>query len=241
MLSVNDLTIHINKTLVVRNMSINIQKGQTYCLLGPNGAGKTTALRGIVGAIPITSGTIKIGSFDMHSTPLQAKRELGYIPDDGWLFRNVTGQQYLTFIGKLRGISNSQSQISIEHLSSQLRISDNLNQPIDELSRGSQQKIAMIAGLIHNPSLVIMDEPLTALDPLITREVIQSIKDLAARNVTFLIATHLLTFAEEVASHIGILVGGSLLSQGTIKEVKTYYDRYTLENVLEEAVLSDRH
>lgn len=240
MLNVVRMVVKIRQRTIVKDVSLSLDTGDTYCLLGPNGAGKTTTLRGIVGALPIASGVVRVGPFDLRTQAVRAKRILGYIPDDGWLFRNVTGQQYLVFIGKLRGLPEYAVHEVIDRLSDRFDVGDSLSQPIEDLSRGTQQKIAMIAGLMHNPQLVVMDEPLTALDPLVTREVVGAIRKMSNDGITFLIATHLLPFAEEVASHIGVLSQGEMVLQGPVEEVKTHYGASALEGVLAHAVANSR-
>ncbi len=232
LLKVEGLRININNRCIVDDLSLSLHAGNVYCLLGPNGAGKTTALRGIVGAIPIQNGAIHVGECSMNTHPTDAKQHLGFIPDDGWLFRNVTAQQYLMFIGKLRRMTTGQARSATQKLAAKFKVGDALEQSIDELSRGTQQKIAMIAGLMHRPNLVVMDEPLTALDPLVAREATNLIKQLRDEGVAFLIATHLLSFAESVATHIGLLFNGQLVYQGSITEVKQYYAQNDLETVL---------
>lgn len=235
-LTVCNLQVDINGKRIVNDISLTINSGDIYCLLGPNGAGKTTALRGIVGAMPIQGGTVQIGPYNMASHPTKAKQQIGYIPDDGWLFRNVTGQQYLAFIAKLRRLPDSQWKATVAELSDKFNLHEAMGQPIDELSRGTQQKIAMIAGLMHRPQLVVMDEPLTALDPLVTREAINLIQELRHEGVTFLIATHLLNFAETVATHIGLLAKGHMVYQGSIQEVKKHYAHHSLDGILANAM-----
>lgn len=197
----------------VENLNLNLKEGEIYGLIGPNGAGKTTTLKMIVGLIKPSCGQIQIGSYDLLSQPEKAKSCLGYIPDDPFIFEKLTGREFLQLVGELfelpkESITKRVSQwLKVYDLD---KIADGL---FEDFSRGNKQKIAILAALLHEPKILVVDEPIVGLDPqsvILTRKLFL---DFARQGGTILISTHTLTFAQDVCQRFGILKEGRLIHE----------------------------
>jgi ABC-2 type transport system ATP-binding protein len=232
MIEVSHLSKHYGDFAAVRDLSFVVRPGEVMGLVGPNGAGKTTTLRCATGIIPATSGTITLGGIDLVADPVAAKRQLAFIPDEPRLFEHLTVWQHLNFVARLYGVSDYATRG--EGLLADLEMADKKALLPGELSRGMKQKLAIACGLLHQPRVVFLDEPLTGLDPGGIRRMKDVMRRLAGDGAALILSSHLLSLLEEVCSHVLILKDGSKRADGTMAEVCARYaqgDDIDLEEV----------
>jgi ABC-2 type transport system ATP-binding protein len=221
MIEITGLSKLFGTFTAVRDLSFTVQPGEVLGLVGPNGAGKTTTLRTLAGIIPPTSGTVRIAGHDLLKEPIAAKRALAFFPDEPRLFDYLTVRQHLTFIARLYGVTDHERLA--QPLLEELEIADRADHLPGELSRGMKQKLAIACGLLHSPSVMIFDEPLTGLDPLGIRRMKDSILRRAQAGVAIVLSSHLLHLLEEVCSHVLILKQGTRIAGGTLAEVHAQF------------------
>jgi ABC-2 type transport system ATP-binding protein len=202
----------------VNDLSFSVRAGEVIGLVGPNGAGKTTTLRCLAGIIPPTRGSVRIGGFDLARQPIEAKRRLAFFSDEPRLFDYLTVSQHLTFVARIYGVADYQ-EIG-RGLLEELEIADKADKLPGELSRGMKQKLAIACGLLHSPSVIFFDEPLTGLDPIGIRRMKDSILKRARDGAAILISSHLLHLLEEICSHVLILKDGRKVFDGSLAEVR---------------------
>jgi ABC-2 type transport system ATP-binding protein len=190
-------------------------------LVGPNGAGKTTTLRCLAGIIPATLGHARIGGIDVADDPVGAKRQLAFIPDEPRLFDHLTVEQHLNFVARLYGVADWQERA--QPLLDELEMGDKRKLLPAELSRGMKQKLAIACGLLHTPRAVILDEPLTGLDPIGIHRMKKTMRRLAGEGVSIILSSHLLDLVQEVCTHLLILKEGHKLADGSVAEVRARY------------------
>jgi ABC-2 type transport system ATP-binding protein len=215
----------------VKDLSLNIKKGEFYCLLGPNGAGKTTTLKVIAGLMKPTAGKISINGYDVDKDYVKAKEILGFIPDNPFLYETLTSQEFLEFVGDVFKIKR---EIVLERANYYFKIfnlHDYKNVLIKELSHGMRQKIVYISNFIRQPLVYLIDEPLVGLDPYSIHLIKKILKDEVRAGKAILMCTHILSIAEELADRIGILDEGRLIIEGAPQELKTRLSSDSLERV----------
>jgi ABC-2 type transport system ATP-binding protein len=205
----------------VRDLSFSVRPGGVLGLVGPNGAGKTTTLRAMAGIIPPTRGSVHIGGHDIAREPIEAKRELAFFPDEPRLFDYLTVRQHLVFVARLYEVANYETLA--RPLLEELEIADKADQLPGELSRGMKQKLAIACGLLHSPTVMIFDEPLTGLDPLGIRRMKDSILRRAREGAAIVLSSHLLHLLEEVCSHVLILKKGQRIAYDTMSAVHAQF------------------
>jgi len=201
----------------VRDLSFTVRPGEVLGLVGPNGAGKTTTLRVMAGIIPPTRGSVHLGGHDIAEEPIQAKQRLAFFPDEPRLFDYLTVRQHLTFVARLYGVRDHEARAM--PLLEELEIADRADHLPGELSRGMKQKLAIACGLLHSPSVMIFDEPLTGLDPLGIRRMKDSILRRSKEGAAIVLSSHLLHLLEEVCSHVLILKKGESIAYDTMAAV----------------------
>jgi ABC-2 type transport system ATP-binding protein len=221
MIEITGLTKAFGDFTAVRNLTFRVNPGEVLGLVGPNGAGKTTTLRVMAGIIPPTAGTIRIGGHDLAAEPIQAKRKLAFFPDEPRLFDYLTVRQHLTFVARLYGVKDHEALA--KPLLEELEIADRADHLPAELSRGMKQKLAIACGLLHAPSVMIFDEPLTGLDPLGIRRMKDSIIRRAQAGAAVVLSSHLLHLLEEVCSHVLILKKGERIAYDTMANVHAQF------------------
>jgi ABC-2 type transport system ATP-binding protein len=232
MIEITALSKAYGNFVAVRDLSFQVQRGEVLGLVGPNGAGKTTTLRTMAGIIPPTSGRVSIGGNDMAREPIKAKRELAFFPDEPRLFDYLTVRQHLAFVARLYGIAHH-DQLA-QSLLEELEIADRADQLPGELSRGMKQKVSIACGLLHSPTVMIFDEPLTGLDPLAIRRMKDSILQRARAGAAVVLSSHLLHLLEEVCSHVLILKKGQLIAYDTLSRVHAQFSGGDPEASLED-------
>jgi ABC-2 type transport system ATP-binding protein len=201
----------------VQSLSFNVRAGEVVGLVGPNGAGKTTTLRSIAGIVRPTEGTIRVAGYDLAREPVAAKRQLAFIPDEPQLFEYLTVEEHLRFIGRLYGVAQAPERIPI--LLEELELTDKRAVLPGELSRGMRQKLAIACGLLHEPQALLLDEPLTGLDPVGIRKMRATIARRAEAGCAVLLSSHLLHLVEEVCSRVLVLVRGRMAAFGSLREI----------------------
>ena len=221
MIEVSGLTKRYGEFTAVRDLSFTVRPGEVVGLVGPNGAGKTTTLRCITGIIPPTEGTARLGGIDLAADPVGAKRQLAFFPDEPRLFDYLTVWQHLNFVARLYGVTDWAQRA--EPILAELEMADKKNLLPGELSRGMKQKLVITCGLLHQPKVIIFDEPLTGLDPGGIRRMKDVMKRLAREGAAVILSSHLLSLLEEVCTHVLILKQGEKVAGGTISEVRTRF------------------
>lgn len=215
----------------VDRLDLTIRRGELYALLGPNGAGKTTTLRMVAGLLAPDAGSVELFGVDLATDPALAKQQLAYLPDDPLLYNKLKPTEYLEFVAGLWGIDGATAEPRARKLLDWLDLSKHGHELIEGFSRGMKQKLALAGALIHEPRLLILDEPLTGLDAAAARQV----KDLLQQHVqdggTVILTTHILEVAERLAQRIGIIQHGRLIAQGTLDELRAMADGGSLEDV----------
>ena len=204
----------------VDDLSLHIKPGEIYGFIGHNGAGKTTTLKSIVGILQFDSGEIYIDGRSIKESPIECKKNFAYIPDNPDLYDFMTGIKYLNFIADIFGVEESVRQERIRKYAEMFEITDDLTQPIASFSHGMKQKLAIIAAWIHNPKLIIMDEPFVGLDPKAAHLLKGMMRDVCDNGGAIFFSTHVLEVVEKLCDKVAIIKGGKLIRSGTMEEVK---------------------
>ena len=218
--SIEQLTKHYGKLVALDDVSLRISSGEVFGLLGPNGAGKSTLLKTLVGILRPTSGTIKIDEIDIVGEPEKAKRMIGYLPENPSLYTGLTTQEFLQFIGKIREVNDEVLDREISESLKSFNLEDKRNSLVGSLSKGMKQKVALIATGLHNPGLLVLDEPLTALDPKTRISVKDWIDSQTKKGVTTILSTHDLDVAQSHAGRIAIIDRGKIVAIGDIESLR---------------------
>jgi len=206
--------------LAVDNVSFQVQAGEIFGFLGPNGAGKTTTIKMIVGLLQPTSGRVTVNGFDVQAQPLQAKATNGYVPDEPNLYPKLTGRELLRFVGDLYGIPRKQVERRTEELLRLFDLTQAGDDTIDSYSHGMRQKTALAAALVHDPRVLVLDEPTVGLDPKSARLIKDILRQMAGRGAAIFLSTHILEIAERMCDRIGIINKGQLIAVGTMEELR---------------------
>jgi len=220
MIELKELTKRYNDFPAVNRLSLVVPKGEIFGFIGPNGAGKTTTINMMGGILAPTSGAVIICGINIQDHPKKAKSKIGYIPDRPYLYEKLTGIEFLKFIGDLYGVNEdtflnrSQEKLRLFSLS---EWADDL---IESYSHGMKQRLVMAAALLHDPEVIIIDEPMVGLDPLVINMVKSLFQNLAKEGVTIFMSTHTLKVAEDICDRIGIIHKGSLIATGTAEDLK---------------------
>ena len=220
MLKIEHLTKTYGDKKAVDDLSLHILPGEIYGFIGHNGAGKTTTLRSVAGILQFDSGEIFIDGKSVKADPLACKREIAYIPDNPDLYDYMTGIKYLNFIADIFGVSAADRQVRIREYAGRFDLTDDLAQPIAAYSHGMKQKLAIIAAWLHQPKLIIMDEPFVGLDPKAAHLLKGMMRELCDEGGAIFFSTHVLEVAEKLCDKVAIIKGGRLIRSGTMEEVK---------------------
>jgi ABC-2 type transport system ATP-binding protein len=220
MIELHELTKNYGNTIAVNKLSLNVAAGEIYGFIGPNGAGKTTTIRMLGGILAPTSGNIIIGGLDMAEKPVMAKKMIGFVPDRPFLYEKLTGMEFLHFSAALYDVNPDDFPLKAEQLLRQFALWDWANEIIEAYSHGMKQRLIIACALLHDPKILIIDEPMVGLDPAAVHMVKDILKELAANQTTIFISTHTLSIAEDLCHRIGLIHKGTLLAQGTLDELK---------------------
>lgn len=220
MLKIEHLTKLYGSKKAVDNLSLHIAPGEIYGFIGHNGAGKTTTLKSVVGILQFEQGEIYINGKSIRQNPLACKRELAYIPDNPDLYEYMTGLKYLNFIADVFGIDFALRQQRIAYYANLFELTNDLAQPIAAYSHGMKQKLAIIAAWLHEPRLIIMDEPFVGLDPKAAHLLKGLMREVCNNGGAIFFSTHVLEVAEKLCDKVAIIKNGRLIRSGTMEEVK---------------------
>jgi ABC-2 type transport system ATP-binding protein len=215
-----NLTKRYGNITAISNISLTIPSGQFFGFLGPNGAGKTTTIKTIVGLLKPTSGSVKIEGFDIQAQPIQAKKIIGFIPDKPFIYEKLTGREFLQFVAGLYEVNGHETDKRIDQLLEMFELTDWKDELVESYSHGMRQKIVMSAALIHQPKVMVVDEPMVGLDPKGARQVKKIFKELCAKGMTIFMSTHTLEIAEQMCDYIAIIQKGTIIAQGTVGELR---------------------
>ncbi|WP_409269686.1 ABC transporter ATP-binding protein [Massilia sp. BHUDP2] len=215
----------------VDGLELEVRRGELYALLGPNGAGKTTTLRMVTGLVAPDAGRIEVLGIDLAQAPLDAKRRMAYLPDDPMLYGKLKPTEYLEFVAGLWGVEARAAEPRARELLDWLDLSPHAHELTEGFSRGMKQKLALAGALIHEPELLILDEPLTGLDAAAARQVKDLLLSHVAKGGTVILTTHILEVAERLAQRIGIIREGRLIAEGTLAELRERTSGGSLEDV----------
>lgn len=220
MLKINHLTKRFGEKTAVDDLTLHIAAGEVYGFIGHNGAGKTTALKCAVGILKFESGEIEIAGHSIKDDPIACKRTFAYIPDNPDLYDYMSGINYLNFIADVFGLSADERQQKIHNLAETFDLTNDLAQPISSYSHGMKQKLALISAWMHNPQLILMDEPFVGLDPKASHLLKQMMRDHCDAGGAIFFSTHVLEVAEKLCDKVAIIKQGKLIQSGTMEEVK---------------------
>ena len=220
MLRIDHLTKTYGEKKAVDDLNLHIMPGEIYGFIGHNGAGKTTTLKSVVGVLEFDEGEIRIDGVSIREKPLECKKKIAYIPDNPDLYDFMTGVGYLNFIADIFGVPAEIRQQKIRTYADVFELTDDLAQPISAYSHGMKQKLAVISALIHDPKLVIMDEPFVGLDPKAAHILKGIMREICDAGGAIFFSTHVLEVAEKLCDKVAIIKGGKLVRCGTMEEVK---------------------
>ncbi len=220
MLKIEHLTKRYGEKTAVDDLSLHIAPGEIYGFIGHNGAGKTTTLKATAGILPFEEGEITVGGLSIRQDPLSCKRQMAYIPDNPDLYEFMTGIRYLNFIADIFGIGAAERQERIRELAGRFELTQDLAQPIAAYSHGMKQKLAIIAAWLHEPKLILMDEPFVGLDPKAAHLLKGMMREVCDNGGAIFFSTHVLEVAEKLCDKVAIIKGGRLIRSGTMEEVK---------------------
>lgn len=232
-IAVNDFRKAYQNELAVDGVTFDVAPGQVLGLIGPNGAGKTTTLRAIAGIIPASAGTLSVAGFDVEQEPLRVKRNTAYVPDDPQLFNDLTVEEHFAFTASVYEVENWQEEMT--KILERFELLSKLNSRASQLSRGMRQKLAIGCAYLFRPQALLLDEPMTGLDPKGIRELKQSIKERAESGDAIIISSHLLAMVEDICTHVLILESGRKNFVGSLDDLKSKFaSSSTDENSLED-------
>ncbi|RAK51249.1 ABC transporter ATP-binding protein [Phenylobacterium deserti] len=240
-LSIRGLGKAFGAKRAVDDLSLEVRAGELYALLGPNGAGKTTTLRMVAGLLKPDAGAISVFGVDALADPAGAKRIIAWAPDEPMLYDRLNPMEYLEFVAGLWGVESKHARQRAQDLLQWLGLWENRAERCEGFSRGMKQKTALAGALIHEPRLLILDEPLTGLDAAVARQVKDLLQERVRGGATVILTTHILDVAERMADRIGIIQNGRLMAQGTLAELQAAAGdgRGTLEDVFLELTARD--
>ena len=220
MLKIDHFTKTYGDKKAVDDLTLHIRRGEIYGFIGHNGAGKTTTLKSVAGIMQFDSGEILIDGTSIQRDPIGCKKKMAYIPDNPDLYEFMTGMQYLNFVGDIFAIPADRRKQRIEALADTFELTGDLNQPISAYSHGMKQKLAIISAWIHEPKLILMDEPFVGLDPKASHILKGMMREMCNQGGAIFFSTHVLEVAEKLCDKVAIIKGGKLVRSGTMEEVK---------------------
>ncbi len=232
MIKFKNVTKIYNKTVTaVNNVSFEVKGGEIVGFTGPNGSGKTTTIKMLTGILPPDKGDIKINGFDIKRNMLQAKSSIGYIADSPDMFLRLKGIEFLNFISDVYKVSDDDRKKRVSELAERFELTDALTSPMMSYSHGMRQKLMVIAALVHNPPVWILDEPMTGLDPKSSYELKEMMREHAKKGNAVFFSTHVLEVAEKLCDKVIIIKKGNLLYDGTLENLENEHLNQTLENI----------
>lgn len=221
MIKLQEVVKKFGDHIAVNKVSLEIRPGELYSLIGPNGSGKTTIIKMVAGLLRPTGGRILVNDLDTTKEPEKTKSALGYITDEPAIWEGMTGREFLQIVGALWGMSPKEREAKIEENLKLFDLAADLNQPFEDYSRGSKQKLTILAALLHSPKVLLVDEPIVGLDPTSATEAKHLFRNFADKGGAVLLVTHTLPVAAEISDRIGLLDKGSLRAEGSLAELRS--------------------
>jgi len=207
--------------VAVDELDLTVAQGKMLALIGHNGAGKTTTLKMLVGLLRPSSGTVEVGPFNVVDDPREASRLIGYVPDQPYLYDKLSGREFLEFVGEMYGLTTAETQIAVDREAERFELGDFLNQLAESYSHGMRQRTVFAAALIHQPEVLVVDEPMVGLDPHSIRLVKDLFREYVDMGKTVLMSTHMLSVAEEVADRVAVMKQGKIVFEGQVEKIRT--------------------
>ncbi len=238
-IEVKELTRVYDSFTAVDHISFSVPEGQICGYLGPNGAGKTTTIKMLTGLIKPTSGTARIGGFDILQQPLEVKKRIGYVPESGALYEKLTPEEYLQLVGRLYHLEEKFLEQRIGEFLNLFHLQKNANQRMDTFSKGMKQKIVIAAALIHNPEVIFFDEPLNGLDANAALLIKELIRKLADQGKTIFYSSHILEVVEKICDRVIILNKGNIVADGSIQDLRQMTRESSLEEIFSQVTHSE--
>jgi len=214
------LTKKFGDLVAVNDITLTVPRGEFFAMLGPNAAGKTTTLKILAGLMKPTAGVARVCGFDVQSQPMEARRRIAYVPDFPFLYDKLTAWEFFRFTGRLFRMDDAQIEANSQELIARFHLEDFADRPLEGLSHGTRQRVAIVSALLHNPEVFVIDEPMVGLDPQHARIVKDVLKERSLKGMTVLVSTHQLSVAEEMADRIGIIHIGQLIAVGNRDELR---------------------
>jgi len=226
------LTKTFGNLVAVSNLDLDVPQGEFFAFLGPNGAGKTTTIKMLAGLLKPTSGWATVGGFDMQRDPEKAKSQLAYVPDFPFTYDKLTSVEFMQFVGDIFGLQQKEIDTRTEDLFDRFHLQDYRHELTENLSHGTRQRLVISSALLHEPRVLVIDEPMVGLDPMHARIVKDEFKARSKAGMTIFLSTHQLSVAEELADRIGIIHRGQLIALGTVEQLRAMStEKGALENV----------
>ena len=243
MIQIVGLTKKFGDFTAVNDISLEIEKGTIFAFLGTNGAGKTTTIRMMTGVLKPTTGTVFIGGYDIQKNPIEAKFQMGVIPDRPYLYGKLTGEEFLRFMADLYKVPNKTADGRIDSLLDHYGLTEWRNDLIDSYSHGMKQRLLMCASQVHDPKILVVDEPMVGLDPRGARLLKDTFRQKAEQGLTIFMSTHSLSVAEEVADKLAIIKNGQIVAHGSLDDLYSRAKQGTsgLENVFLDIIEESEH
>jgi ABC-2 type transport system ATP-binding protein len=235
MIELINLTKKFGDLVAVNDISLTIPRGEFFAVLGPNAAGKTTTIRILAGLLKPTSGSARVAGFDVQTQSMEARRRIAYVPDFPFLYDKLTPWEFFRFTGQLFRMNESEIQKECRELVPRFNLDEFINKPVEGLSHGTRQRVAIVSALMHHPEVMVIDEPMVGLDPQHARVVKDVLKERSESGTTIFLSTHQLSVAEEMADRIGIIHQGKLIAVGTREELR---QRSGVDGALEKTFLN---
>jgi ABC-2 type transport system ATP-binding protein len=235
MIELINVAKHFGEVRAVDGITLTVPKGEFFAVLGPNAAGKTTTIKLIVGLIKPTSGSTRVAGYDVQTQSLEARARLSYVPDFPFLYDKLTPWEFIRFTGQIFRMSDAEIADAADELIPRFSLETWLNKPIESLSHGTRQRVAIASALLHRPEVFVIDEPMVGLDPHHARVVKDTLMERSRAGMTVFLSTHQISTAEEIADRIGIIHQGKLVAVGTAQELRA---QSGTNGQLEEAFLS---
>jgi len=204
----------------VNDVTLTVPRGEFFAMLGPNAAGKTTTLKILAGLMKPTSGCARVCGFDIQLQPLEARRRIAYVPDFPFLYDKLTAWEFFRFTGQLFQMADASIEANAQELTTRFHLDEFVHLPLEGLSHGTRQRVAIVSALLHDPEVFVIDEPMVGLDPRHARVVKDVLKERSVKGMTVLVSTHQLSVAEEMADRIGIIHNGRLIAVGNRDELR---------------------
>ena len=220
MIELVNLSKKFGDLIAVNNVTLTIPRGEFFAMLGPNAAGKTTTLKLLAGLMKPTAGIARVCGFDLQTQPLEARRRIAYVPDFPFLYDKLSPWEFFRFTGQLFQVPDARIEASAQELIARFHLAEFANLPIESLSHGTRQRVAIVSALLHDPEVFVIDEPMVGLDPQHARVVKDMLKERSRQGMTVLVSTHQLSVAEEMADRIGIIHNGRLIAVGNRDELR---------------------